>query len=82
MRRCCPADRTRIGENYFFDNGRDPHPFAVERFGGGADLAWDGTGEGNCITRPEDALYRGGTLPECGRGMPPSGAEPAPAGAP
>lgn len=63
-------DRTRIAENYLFDNGRTPHPFAVERFGGGADLAWDGTGEGHCITRPEQVLYRGETLPHCQRGLP------------
>jgi parallel beta-helix repeat protein len=73
------SDRSRIGDNYLFDNGRDPHPFGVERFGGGADLAWDGTGEDNCITRPEHARYRGGALPHCRRGV--GQAEPGAPGA-
>jgi len=59
------SDGTVVRDNYLLGNGGDPHPAVARDFGGGADLAWDGTGEGNCIDVPEGKVYRGPPAPAC-----------------
>jgi len=68
------ADHNRVRFNYVLDNGRNPHPFVVEQIGAGADFAWDGTGEGNCESLPDQAVRGGATLPACPEVAPAPGA--------
>jgi parallel beta-helix repeat protein len=71
-------DRNEVGFNYLLDNGAAPHAFLVEAVGGGADLAWDGTGEGNCADLPDGVTTAGASLPPCeGGGVGPATAPQA-----
>ncbi len=59
------SDHTRIGFNYLLGNGQKPHPGVAQSYGGGADVAWDGTGENNCADLPDPATAVGAPLPSC-----------------
>ena len=59
------ADRNQIRFNYVLENGRNPNPTIVEQVGTGGDFAWDGTGEGNCASLPDEAARAGTPLPPC-----------------
>jgi parallel beta-helix repeat protein len=72
------SDRTQVRFNYVLDNGRKPHPQIVEQVGGGGDFAWDGTGEGNCVSLPEQATRVGAPLGPCAAPVPESGPSPPP----
>jgi len=81
------TDRVRVGANYFYRNGLDPHPSVVERWGRGADRIWDGTGRGNCFAPNAQATSAGVPAPACAEAeaAPPSdttGWSPEPAPAP
>jgi len=68
------ADRNQVRFNYVLENGRNPHPSIVEQIGTGADFAWDGTGEGNCVSLPDAAVLGGAALPACPEAAPAPGA--------
>jgi len=72
------SDGTVVRNNYLLANGTDPHPAVARDFGGGADLAWDGTGENNCIDVPEGKVHRGPPAPTC-PGQGPAGRDEPPA---
>jgi len=73
------SDRTQVRFNYVLDNGAKPHPSIVEQVGGGGDFAWDGTGEGNCVSLPDQATRVGPALGACAAAPPPApGLSPAP----
>jgi parallel beta-helix repeat protein len=59
------TDRVRVGANYLYRNGLQPHPKVVERWGRGADLMWDGRGRGNCFTPHPHATMAGKPAPPC-----------------
>jgi len=74
------ADRNQVRFNYVLENGRKPHPSIVEQVGAGGDFAWDGTGDGNCASLPDQAVLAGAPLPACTEPAPGAGAsadEPA-----
>jgi parallel beta-helix repeat protein len=64
------SDRTQVRFNYVLDNGRKPHPSIVEMAGGGGDFAWDATGEGNCVSLPDQATRVGAPLGPCPEAAP------------
>ena len=59
------ADGTRVLFNYAVGNGTRPHPTIEQRYGGGLDFAWDGTGQDNCVSLPDSSLRRGVPLGPC-----------------
>jgi parallel beta-helix repeat protein len=59
------SDRTQVAANYLYGNGAAPHPQIVTGFGGGSDLAWDGTGVSNCIDPHPGAVVRGVPASSC-----------------
>jgi parallel beta-helix repeat protein len=59
------SDRTQVTGNLVVENGGAPHPQITTNFGGGSDLAWDGTGTGNCIDLHPGAVVRGAPAPRC-----------------
>jgi parallel beta-helix repeat protein len=65
------SDRTQIGHNALHENGGAPHPAVLASVGGGADLAWDGTGSGNCTEAHPGAIVRGVPAPSCSAGAAP-----------
>jgi parallel beta-helix repeat protein len=73
------SDRNQVRFNYVLGNGRDPHPSILEQLGTGGDFAWDGTGEGNCVSLPDQAVLAGAALPACPEAapVPETGAESA-----
>ncbi|MBW2314652.1 MAG: right-handed parallel beta-helix repeat-containing protein [Deltaproteobacteria bacterium] len=64
------ADRNQIRFNYVLENGRKPHALFQEQLGQGGDFAWDGTGDGNCVSLPDQAVHAGAPLPACPEAAP------------
>jgi parallel beta-helix repeat protein len=59
------TDRARIVSNYLDANGTSPHASIGERYGGGGDFGWDGTGVGNCADLADGARTVGAPIAGC-----------------
>jgi parallel beta-helix repeat protein len=59
------SDRTQVRFNHVSENGAAPNPELAKRWGGGGDLAWDGTGAHNCADLPDPAIRVAAPLPSC-----------------
>ena len=59
------AEHNRIHDNVLSGNGFDPDASVVRDYGGGADFAWDGTGDGNCVDLDSSRTRIGSWLRPC-----------------